>query len=129
MDTKEAITFGIFTDLHCSHRQDDGTRFFSRSLSKLKKCYCIFEKEQIDFAACLGDLTDYESVGSKQITVESDNLEDELQSVIQAASFPFYLCLGNHDVFNLQRNSLLALSSKMDIRGNSGASGIRTAAS
>lgn len=92
MKTKK-ISFGVFTDLHYSDRDNDGTRFFQQSLAKLKLCVDYFLERQVDFMVCLGDLIDCDTeAGGRGARL------DDLGAVIKNARIPFHLVLGNHDV-------------------------------
>jgi alkaline phosphatase len=95
------VVVGVFTDTHYSHKADDGQRFFRSSLARTEKLVQCFQKEQVDFTVCLGDLIDYTEGEDARYRL------NEILAVWGKAPGPKYLCLGNHDISALPREELL----------------------
>jgi 3',5'-cyclic AMP phosphodiesterase CpdA len=97
----QPVVVGVFTDTHYSHQTDDGQRFFRSSLARTEKLVQCFQKEQVDFTVCLGDLIDY------QEGEDTRSRLNEILAVWGKAPGPKYLCLGNHDLSALPKEELL----------------------
>lgn len=87
------MTFGVFTDIHYSMKNNDEVRFFRSAFEKTCKCIDFFKKSNVDFLICLGDLVDCEDDEAEQKILLND-----IQKAVSGNGIPFYLCLGNHDV-------------------------------
>ena len=104
MEQNREMAFGVFTDLHYSRRPNDEIRYFERSMEKLKLCLDLFQRRNVDFLICLGDLVDHSREDE-----DVHGLFDRLGPVLNSCLVPRHLCLGNHDVGAFPYKELLRM--------------------
>jgi len=107
----QGITIGAFADTHYACRPSDGTRFYTRSLDKLRKIIARFGEIKLDLVACLGDLIDCRTDGGS-----AQPQFDDMMAAVRAIDAPFAMALGNHDVAALPRRDIAA-ATDLDPRG------------
>jgi manganese-dependent ADP-ribose/CDP-alcohol diphosphatase len=83
---KPLISFGIITDVHYCDCQPEGTRFYNKSLPKLRDALNSLKSDSVDFLMNLGDLIDRDITSFKQVL-----------QCIDSSGIKTYHCLGNHD--------------------------------
>ncbi len=80
------FSFGVFADVQYADKKHRGSRFFRRSIKKLKKCVKFLNSRSLDFVVNLGDLIDG----------EESNFSPVL-SICEEINAPLHHILGNHD--------------------------------
>ncbi|TLX73521.1 hypothetical protein E9993_15260 [Labilibacter sediminis] len=106
-NNKEALTFGLITDLHYAdiNRKPNKTRYYRHSLDKLKVAIDEFNKQKVDFLIELGDLKDQPKDSNKKVTISYlRKTEKELQKF----NGPVYHVIGNHDVDCISKSDFLS---------------------
>jgi manganese-dependent ADP-ribose/CDP-alcohol diphosphatase len=80
------FSFGVIADVQYCNCEPAGTRFYSRSLSKLREALTSLRKDSAQFVVNLGDLIErgYESY-------------QPVLDIIDSSGFRVYHCIGNHD--------------------------------
>lgn len=85
------FSFGVITDVHFCNSKDSGSRFYNKSLPRLRSAMQSLKASPADFVISLGDLIDH----------DYDSFEPVL-NVIDSAGLETWHCLGNHD-FSVDR--------------------------
>lgn len=98
------IRFGLVTDLHFSHRETYGTRFFTQSKDKLLNAIKVFNKEKLDFLIELGDFKDQDTVPERNSTLA---YLDEIEKDFHSFNGAVYHVLGNHDMDSISKDDFL----------------------
>ena len=80
------LSFGVVTDVQYCNCDSAGTRFYNRSLIKLKEAVNTFNTKDLDFMISLGDLIDRDLVSF-----------DPVLKILNEYKNPVYHTLGNHD--------------------------------
>ena len=96
--------FGLITDIHYTNKTDTATRKYSAAVSKTQKFVDTMNAENVDFVIELGDYVD--TLVDGKDPVQNFN---EVENVYQQFNGNAYHVLGNHDMDNLTRDSLLGM--------------------
>jgi manganese-dependent ADP-ribose/CDP-alcohol diphosphatase len=83
---KPLFSFGIITDVHHCDYEPEGSRFYNKSLSKLRDALNTLKEDSVDFLVNLGDIIDRD-FASYEPVLEAMN----------SSGLKTYHCLGNHD--------------------------------
>ena len=83
---KPLFSFGIITDVHHCDYLPEGTRFYNKSLSKLRYALNTMKEDSVDFLLNLGDIIDRDFSSYEQVL-----------KLIDSSGLKTYHCLGNHD--------------------------------
>ena len=94
--------FGLITDIHHTNKTDTGTRKYSAGLAKTQKFVDTMNAENVDFVMELGDYVD--TLVDGKDPVQNFN---ELENIYQSFNGNAYHVLGNHDMDNITRETLL----------------------
>lgn len=83
---KPLFSFGLIADIQYCDCEPAGTRFYNKSLSKLREALTSLRKDSAEFLINLGDLIErgYESY-------------QPVLEIIGSSGFKVYHCIGNHD--------------------------------
>ncbi len=94
------VKFAIVSDIHYADYEPRGTRHYQDSVTKLRECIDLVNKEDVDFMIELGDLID-----STKEPGESDTLDfiDKIEAGFKRFPGPRYHVLGNHDLDSLSK--------------------------
>ena len=99
--TADVFSFGVFADPHFARKKNDGERFFEESYQKLAEIVPLFQREAVDFVVCMGDFIDVNDDGS----LPYEELR-AIRDLVLRAGAPLYPVLGNHDILQLDRETL-----------------------
>lgn len=102
--SEKDVTFGLFTDPHYAKKPRGNQRHYEEALERVRECLGIFQREQVDFVVCLGDLADH----PENPEAAKQELK-ELAGVIAESGLEFHLVPGNHDVDTMPREALYEL--------------------
>ena len=97
--------FGIVTDSHYADKINSDGKYYRESLSKMKECVTLMNKEKVDFLIELGDLKDISQPVSEIITLMD---LDAIEKVFKQFNGPRYHVLGNHDMDCISKEQFLA---------------------
>jgi len=85
------FSFGIITDVHYCNCEPSGSRFYNKSLPRLRSAMQSLKASPADFVINLGDLIDQDHESFKPVL-----------DVIDSSGLKTWHCLGNHD-FSVDR--------------------------
>jgi 3',5'-cyclic AMP phosphodiesterase CpdA len=105
----KTFTFGLIADPQYGEIPSRGSRFYSNSLEKIRRCTEIFQNESVSFAVCLGDMVE----GSPNAAKECE----DATAALLYGGFPCHFVIGNHDVHAVSRSFLTRLWNYPDDRG------------
>ncbi len=80
------FSFGIITDVHYCDCEPEGSRFYNKSLPRLREAMIYLKANRADFVVNLGDLIDQ----------DYDSFKPALD-IIDTSRLKTWHCLGNHD--------------------------------
>jgi manganese-dependent ADP-ribose/CDP-alcohol diphosphatase len=83
---KPLFSFGIITDVHHCNAEPEGSRFYNKSLSRLREAVSSLKADSAEFLINLGDLIDRDIESFKPVL-----------DIIDSCGLKTYHCLGNHD--------------------------------
>jgi len=104
--------FGIVTDSHYADKINNDGNFYRDSLSKMKECVTLMNKEKVDFLIELGDLKDISQPISENKTLE---YLETIEKVFKQFNGPHYHVLGNHDMDCISKEQFLSHIENTDI--------------
>lgn len=94
------MKIGFFSDPHCGRQElCCGTRRPALSLGKMEKAAEYFRSEGVDLVVCLGDLIN----GSGDVDEGGEYLR-RAADVLRNCGIPFYCMIGNHDLYDFDRD-------------------------
>jgi alkaline phosphatase len=102
---KQAVRFGVVTDIHYSTRAKWSDRCFQDSLTKLRQAVDVFNGRKLDFIIELGDMKD---MGVKPDRLETLGFLDVIEGEFSRFSGPRYHVLGNHDMDCISKEDFLS---------------------
>lgn len=105
----KTFTFGLIADPQYGEIPSRGSRFYSNSLEKIRRCTEIFQNESVSFAVCLGNMVE----GSPNAAKECE----DATAALLYGGFPCHFVIGNHDVHAVSRSFLTRLWNYPDDRG------------
>ena len=80
------FSFGIITDVHHCNCEPEGSRFYDKSLPRLREALKSLKTSPADFMVNLGDLIDRDNESFKPVL-----------DIIDSSGLKTWHCLGNHD--------------------------------
>ncbi len=83
---KPLFTFGIITDVHYCDCEPEGSKFYRKSLGRLREATDSFTEDSVEFMISLGDLIDRDIVSYKPV-----------MDIIDSSGLKTWYCLGNHE--------------------------------
>jgi predicted phosphodiesterase len=99
------IRFGMLSDIHYADREAAAPRYYRQSLSKVKECVDLMNREKVDFLIELGDFKDQDAVPNETNTLK---YLSDIENVFHQFNGPTYHVLGNHDMDGISKQQFLS---------------------
>ena len=96
------ISIGLISDVHYAAGKTKGNRHCHLSDAKLTECLEFFNRKNIEYVICLGDLID-----------QGDHPDDDQENLAKIAGIcqlykgSFYTAIGNHDLESMTKEQFL----------------------
>ena len=99
------LRFGMLSDIHYADREAAAPRYYRQSLSKVKECVDLMNREKVDFLIELGDFKDQDAQPREAHTLRYlTDIENEFHQF----NGPTYHVLGNHDMDGISKEQFLS---------------------
>ncbi len=100
------ITIGVFADCQYCNCETAGTRYYSKSLTKLEECITTFnQNRELEFIVSLGDIIDRDFASF-----------DSVNSILSKSKKPVWHVIGNHDL-EVGKSELEKVPAKLNLAG------------
>ena len=95
----KTFSFAVIADIQYADKDDRGNRSYRKSLASLENCVTELNKNKLEFTIQLGDIIDGGDSPEKDI--------DTILAVHNKINSQKYHVLGNHDFWNISRQTVL----------------------
>jgi len=111
---KQKLKFGWVTDIHYASRKNNGNRYYSESIQKLREAVDLFNSRKLDFVIETGDFKDQDEQPVREKTLQY--LKDIEKEFAQYRGERFHV-FGNHDADSISKDDFLNVVENTGING------------